>query len=76
MKLRLFPRLHAARVENKRLRHQLARCDLLIAYQRARMKEMAGESLGMRVSLAQLAPPRRRPSTVDATVVLDKVVAR
>ena len=72
--MKLFPRLHAARRENAVLRAQLARRDLLITYQRARMKEMACESLGMRVSLAQMAPVRR-PSTVDATVVLDWVVA-
>ena len=46
-----------------------------MAYQRARMKEMAHESLGMRVALAQMSPPRR-PSAVDTTAVLDRVVAR
>lgn len=73
--MNLFPRLHAARRENARLRAENERMVLLLKYQRIKMKERAAESLGMRVALAQMAPPTRRPSTVDATVVLDRVVA-
>jgi type II secretory pathway pseudopilin PulG len=70
----LFPRLRAARRENARLRAENERMRLLLWYQRARMKESAAESLGMRVVLAQLAPPRPKWDTWQARE--HKAVAR
>jgi hypothetical protein len=70
VKLRLFPRLRAARAENAALRYQLGRRDRLIAYQNARMRDMAHEALGMQAAL-RLARQSRQPSTVD-TVVMER----
>lgn len=55
----LFPRLYRAQAENARLRAENHRLHRLLGYQHNRMRETAGEMLGMRVTLAQLRPPSR-----------------
>ncbi len=59
----LFPRLRAARAENARLRAENRRLHELLAFQYGRMRETAGEMLGMRVTLAQMAPRHDRAMT-------------